>query len=241
MAMRAPHLAAVLERTRAADAPYRADAVRRLVRAAWTDATLAADPRVRESLTAALDDPDGRVRQEAVPMAVRSNEDSVVDRLLADADHRARMTTAEALACRGDGRALPVLVDSLQEQDPARRSHAVQWLGVLWATIPDPAPVVPPMVDALHDEDPLVRRDAAIALTVCRADRRAATMARLPVRPTRVFMSIVLRDASRRSGGCDCLGRLGGPEVRQALNALTRDPDRRVASLAEHVLQITRL
>ena len=174
-------------------------------------------------------------------MAVRSFEDSVVARLLADDDHRVRMATAEVLACRGDERALPVLVDALQERDPARRSHAVQWLGVLWATVPDPEPVVPPLVGALHDEDPRVRRDAAIALTVCRADRRAATMARLPVRPTRVFMSVVLRYASWRSGGCDCLGRFGGPEVRQALNALTRDPDRRVASLAEHVLQVTRL
>lgn len=84
-----------------------------------------------------------------------------------------RETATDALARIGDA-AVPALIETLRDADPAIRAHAAQGLARMGSKA---APAVPELILALNDDDRDVRRGAARALGQIGPDAEAAVPA----------------------------------------------------------------
>ena len=149
----------------AADGRTRATALGALRRLGVLDAA---------TLTAALDDPDWRVRRRAAELAA---DDATVDLVPTLADHEALVVEMAAFACgereRTDGPVVDALIDLARAaDDPLAREAAVAALGAI-----GDQRALPTIIDACADK-PAIRRRAVLALAPFIDDPSAQTALR---------------------------------------------------------------
>jgi HEAT repeat protein len=135
-----------------------------LVRRSAVDALAFFDtPSVRKALHKALHDSDPSVRRNAIDAVARLGDPQVVEALVLSLDAKndfwVRYSAAEALGVVGDHRAIPPLLEAVQDPQPLLRRVAVHSLGLL-----RDSRAIPALVRSLEDQDPQVRMYAADGL-----------------------------------------------------------------------------
>ncbi len=183
-------------------------------------------PQEVEFLIESLTDRSPQVQEAAVRRLGQLLPREALEPLL-DCLHNAkynivRADVAEILAKMNDRRAVPPLIEGLQDPTSLTRAAAARALGAL----SDPR-AIPPLIRALDNEGWDTRRDAAIALSKFDDPRVVAPLIR------------VLGDSSAtvRGGVCYALGRVKAPSVIDALTkTLAEDKDRYVRQFAATAL-----
>lgn len=183
------------------------------------------DPRADEAIAAALHHSGARTRAAAVRALghvdrARDVADSLIA-ALSDTDPWVRYFSCQALARRGDARAVPALVACLDDEAGQVRVGAVEAL----AQFSEPRAIAA-LTSAAEGTDPDLKRAAIIGFGL------TGNTAALPI----IARAMHDPDASTRLVAVSALANLGGPEVFDAIAGATRDPDSSVASAALSVL-----
>ncbi len=181
--------------------------------------------RADRAIASALHHPSARTRAAAVrALGHVDRARDVADALiaaLADPDPWVRYFACQALARRGDERAVPALVARLDDEAGQVRVGAIEAL----AQFSEPRAIAA-LTSAAEGSDPDLRRAAIIGFGL------TGNAAAFPI----IARAMRDSDASTRLVAVSALANLGGTGVLDAIVLATRDPDGSVASAALSVL-----